>query len=311
MAKILRGAFYVALASASAAFAFTSENLQNQCGQLEKKIKGITPKTNDSARMLELQDLKLLIGALRSDQLDMRKIPKSYWQGCLDKSVELLKAYAANSSPGLRLRPDYLQLISELYEIQDNLAMALNFMDDAVKVSKDLPAVRIRAVRIWLALEEKKAREMPSKSHGTPGQSKLMKNRLESYLRPVIDNTHGEIEARLAALQIRAEFYEKIGDLETAFRDWQMILSLDPRNIAFLRKMAALESSRGATQKSIVNLNRILEIDPADLAAHKSLVRIYTDQKDFRSAKSQSRLALKYHPKDAELESILRLNGGN
>lgn len=285
-------------------------DIQKKCGALSAQIKAASKNTPDTSRMMELQDLKSLIKELKNSKIESSKIPKSYWQTCLNKSIELLRAYTESSSSGLRLRPEYLLLISELYETQENLPQALSFMDESIRVSPKDPALRIRGVRLWLALEEKKARELPTKSRGTPGQATLMKNRMDSFLRPIIDDTHSEMSARIAALDIRSTFFEKTGNLESAYSDWKTLAQLDPKNIACWRKIAAYESSLGSPQKATQALNQILAVDPTDLAAHKSLVRIYTDQKDYRSAKNQSRLALKYHPKDPELEGILRLDGG-
>jgi tetratricopeptide (TPR) repeat protein len=283
------------------------DSLVKDCASLSEKIREANTKLSDSERTIKLTALRDMIRTLKTQDIKKTNLPASYWQSCLNNSVDLLRAHTNSASSALRLQRHYLVLLSELFEIQGSRPQALSFIEDAMKQDSKDPYLRLRAARIWLEIEESKAKDLPKSSKGLPGSQSALKKRLDSYLQPLIKSDSSRSPERLAALHLRASFHESLGDLESAQKDWNSILEIEAKNVKILRKIAAYEYSAGHTPATIATLNKLVDVDPTDLAAQKQLVKIYVDQKDFRAAKSQSRKALKFFPRDEELRSILNL----
>ncbi len=283
-------------------------SLEKACAEIPSRLtEANNSKLSAEQRMSRLRELRDHIQAVKTQDLAKTKLPVSFWQSCLNKSVELLRAHTGSAPPAMRLHKDYLLIISELYELQDNRPQALSFIEDALKQDANDAYLRMRAARIWLEIEEEKARNLPKGSRGIPGSHNAMKSRLDDYLRPLINARRGRSPERIAALHLRAAFLESLGDLQGAQSDWNALIELEPKNIKILRKLAAFELSQGRNSSTLRFLNRIIAIDPRDLPAQKQLLKIYVEQKDYRSAKSHARKASQHFPDDQEFLGILNL----
>ena len=99
-------------------------------------------------------------------------------------------------------------------------------------------------------------------------------------------------------------FAEK-GDNESAVRDVEAALRLEPNEIRTLYNLAGMRVKQGRIDEAVEYYNRILELNPGDASTYITLAAMESNKENLERAMEFYREGLKYHPENGDLHGKL------
>lgn len=237
--------------------------------------------------------------------------PRSYWQNCMNAKVRTLNEHIKLSSDRMRDSPDFHVLLSSNFEMRGEYGKAyVHGMTAVKKLPRDY-SLRLRVFNVWLAsqkamLDVERARSSAGRSQNMValGDPKAFDEKLDFFVTEIVNDRNASQDDRLAALKVRAAYYEALARLVDAVEDWEAILKITSTDIRYLRKLAAYELSRNRKSAAMRLLDRIVQANPGDLGAHKKLIEMYIARREIQRARSQLSLATRFHPMDGDLRLL-------
>jgi tetratricopeptide (TPR) repeat protein len=266
---------------------------------------------NDDGRFLALEQMHNDIYDLVLLPERHEGKPRSYWQNCMNAKVRTLNEHIKLSSDRMRDSADFHILLASNFEMRGEYGKSyVHGMTAVKKLPRDY-SLRLRVFNVWLAsqkvmLDVEKARNSAGRRQNMValGDSKAFDDKLDFFVSEILKDRKASSDDRLAALKVRAAYYEALARLIDAVEDWEAILKITPKDIRYLRKLAAYELSRSRKSAAMKLLDRIVKSNPGDLGAHKKLIEMYIARREVQRAKSQLSLAMRFHPMDRDLRLL-------
>lgn len=171
----------------------------------------------------------------------------------------------------------YLEILSELY-FQSNDERAIEMMEKVVKLDPNNAGARDKVIAMMSAMGMDPYEKMKSTFTEEPGN---------------VEN----------ALKLGKEAYVR-GEYEIALKALTSVLATDANNLVALEyKAKTLEQDQ--PNAAIAEYKKILAIDPKSVETHCAVARVYADQGQFTSARSNVRQAQRIDPNFGESYMVM------
>ena len=113
------------------------------------------------------------------------------------------------------------------------------------------------------------------------------------------------MQQSIEQLAVRAEQLENDGKLEDAESAYREILKIDPRSIAALNRLGAIEVRRGQFSAGIRYYKRALELNPSEFATNLNLGIAFIKKQDYASAVPPLERAAQAAPESFQARELL------
>lgn len=259
----------------------------------------------DGSRLHEMERNFNEIVLLRREATTNKQVPYGFLKNCLEKKQEVFRTHVVTAGGNVKGKAAYSMLMGRYYEAFNQTKDAFDRYVDAMQRDVSDYVAPYNAYRMWIQMQTYRF-AMIRQASGTAPQKEIDSILTETnrFLVPVINNPRAPVAMKIEAFEVRARILDELNRTAEATSDWRQILTLDPKNVAVLKKLADFEFQRGRSGEAAKLLERLVALEPKNLTAQRDLATLQLEADDPTAAEKTAEAALKAFPGDVELTAL-------